>query len=82
MLELERAAFLAGHPKALSFVAGPCSLCDECRPDDCLQPDRARPSLEAAGVDVYAAAAAVGWRLDPVQDHESPVAYLGLLLVE
>jgi len=82
MLELERAAFLAGHPKALAFVAGPCCLCDKCRPDDCRMPERARPSLEAAGVDVYAAATTVGWRLDPVPDHESPVAYLGLLLVE
>lgn len=82
LLALERAAFLAGHPKALAFVAGPCSLCDECRPDACRLPERARPSLEAAGVDVYAAAASVGWRLEPVPDRESPAAYLGLLLVE
>ncbi len=82
MLELERAAFLAGHPKALAFVAGPCSLCDECRPDDCRLPEQTRPSLEAAGVDVYAAAATVGWRLDPVPDRESPAAFLGLLLVD
>ena len=82
LLELERAAFLAGHPKALAFVAGPCSLCEQCRPDDCLLPEQARPSLEAAGVDVYAAAATVGWRLDPVPDLETPVAFLGLLLVE
>ena len=82
MLALERAAFLAGQPKALAFVAGPCSLCDECRPDDCRLPERSRPSLEAAGVDVYAAAAAVGWRLDPVPDRESPTAFLGLLLVD
>jgi predicted metal-binding protein len=82
LLALERAAFLSGCPKALCLVAGPCSLCEQCRPDDCRSPDRARRSLEAAGVDVYAAAATVGWRLEPVPDHESPVAYIGLLLVE
>ncbi|MBI5444506.1 MAG: hypothetical protein HY900_25250 [Deltaproteobacteria bacterium] len=82
MLELERAAFLSGLPKALAFVAGPCSLCAECEPDACRQPRRARPSLEASGVDVYATAHAVGWRLTPIREADSPVTYVGLLLVE
>jgi predicted metal-binding protein len=82
MLALERAAFLSGHPKALAFVAGPCRLCADCEPDACRQPQRARPSLEASGVDVYATAEAVGWHLTPVREAGSPVAYLGLLLVE
>jgi hypothetical protein len=37
--------------------------------------------MEAAGMDVYRTAEAVGWRLEPVPDRESPVTYLGLLLV-
>lgn len=82
LLELERAAFLAGFPRALAFVAGPCSLCATCQPDACVQPDRARPSMEASGMDVYATAAAAGWPLTPVQDRGDPVTYLGLLLVE
>ncbi len=82
MLDLERAAFLAGFPRALVFVAGPCRLCSECEPDACRRPKEARPSMEAAGIDVYATAANAGWRLEPVPDRESPVTYLGLLLVD
>lgn len=82
MLALERAAFLQGFPQALVFVAGPCRLCPECTPDACRQPCDARPAMEAAGIDVYSTAATVGWRLEPVPDRESPVTYLGLLLVD
>jgi predicted metal-binding protein len=82
MLTLERAAFLAGFPRALVFVAGPCRLCPICEPDACRRPADARPSMEAAGIDVYGTAEAAGWRLEPVPDRESPVTYLGLLLVD
>jgi predicted metal-binding protein len=81
MLALERAAFLQGHTRALAFAAGPCRLCAECTPDACRRPAEARPSMEAAGMDVYRTAEAVGWRLEPVPDRGSPVTYLGLLLV-
>lgn len=82
MLALERAAFLAGFPQALVFVAGPCRLCPICEPDACRRPADARPSMEAAGIDVYGTAEAAGWPLEPVPDRESPVTYLGLLLVD
>lgn len=82
MLALERAAFLAGFPRAFTFVAGPCRLCPICEPDACRRPADARPSMEAAGIDVYGTAEAAGWRLEPVPDRESPVTYLGLLLVD
>ncbi len=82
MLALERAAFLAGFPQALVFVAGPCRLCPICEPDACRRPADARPSMEAAGIDVYGIAEAAGWSLEPVPDRESPVTYLGLLLVD
>ncbi len=81
MLTLERAAFLGGAPRALAFVAGPCRLCSDCEPDHCRHPAEARPSMEASGMDVYATAAAVGWRLEPVPDRDSPATYVGLLLV-
>lgn len=82
MLALERAAFLAGFSRALVFVAGPCRLCPICEPDACRRPADARPSMEAAGIDVYGTAEAAGWPLEPVPDRESPVTYLGLLLVD
>ena len=82
ILALERSALLQGFPGALGLAAGHCHLCDECTPDACTRPGEARPSMEASGIDVYATAAAAGWRLETVRDHESPVTYLGLLLVD
>ncbi len=83
LLAAERLCFLAGHHKALAFGAGPCTLCDQCGPNrPCLQPDKARPALEACGVDVYACAEQAGWSLEPVQTRDGYVKYLGLVLVD
>ncbi len=83
LLELERILFLAGFPKALSFGAGPCTLCPTCdtsRP--CRRPQQARPALEACGVDVYTTARRAGWRLEPLKRRDDFVQYLGLVLVD
>ena len=80
--DLEREAFLAGHYKAFAFGCGPCSLCAECTLDDCTHPSRARPSMEAAGIDVYATARANGLPIQVVTDHSCPQNYYGLVLIE
>lgn len=83
LLALEKAAFLQGYPKALVFGAGPCPVCDDCPPaGPCRHPDRARPSMEASGMDVYATAAAAGLPLAPVTAPDGFVTYIGLLLLE
>lgn len=83
LLALEKELFLAGYPKALAFGAGPCTLCPECPADGgCRQRDRARPAMEAAGIDVYATAAKAGRPLAPVREKGHYVKYLGLLLVK
>ena len=61
VVALEREAFLAGHYQAFAFGCGPCSLCEECNLEDCLYPHQARPSMEAAGIDVYATARGNGF---------------------
>jgi predicted metal-binding protein len=83
LLELERKAFLAGFHKALAFGAGPCPVCRAC-PDDgvCRRPDRARPSMEGSGIDVYTTVRNAGIRLEPVTESGQYVKYLGLLLLE
>jgi predicted metal-binding protein len=80
--DLEREIFLAGHYKALAFGSGPCNLCEECNLEHCLHPSQARPSMEAAGIDVYATARTNGFPIDVVTDHECPQNYYGLVLIE
>ena len=79
---LEREIFLAGYYKALAFGCGPCRLCRECNLDDCAHPREARPSMEAAGIDVYATARGNGYPLEVVKDHSCPTNYYGLVLIE
>jgi len=45
----------AGMVKIFGMIGGECALCEKCagyRGEACVYPDRARPSLEALGVDV------------------------------
>jgi predicted metal-binding protein len=87
---LERTIFLAGYHKAFAFVCGPCWLCKTCavakRKRDstsaCKHPDKARPAMEAAGIDVFATARAAGLPIEVVRSEESPQNYYALVLVE
>lgn len=83
LLGLERAVFLAGYPDALAFGAGPCPVCTACPEDGrCRFPEKARPSLEACGVDVYATARRAGLALSPVSHRQGFVKYVGLVLFD
>ncbi len=82
MVKLEREAFLAGWYKAFSFGAGPCSLCRECDDESCKKPERARPSMEACGIDVFATARGNGFPIQVLTDRSSPENYYGLLLID
>ena len=79
---LEREVFLAGYYKALALSCGPCRLCEECNLDSCVHPDRARPALEACGVDVYATARANGFPIEVVTDSSCDQNYYGAVLVD
>ncbi len=83
LLELEKRAFLDGFHKALVFGAGPCPVCDSCPGDPvCRNPEKARPSMEACGIDVYETAHNAGFRIEPVCEKQGYVKYFGLLLME
>lgn len=56
LLELERDAFLLNHYRAFALKAGRCRLCEKCNLQKCVHPTKARPSLEACGIDVFALA--------------------------
>jgi predicted metal-binding protein len=89
---LERAAFIMGFERAFSFGAGFCTLCPECpagklaEPNlfskkECLQPKKARPSMEAAGIDVYSTVRNCGFELRPVKDLKDAFKLFGLTLL-
>ncbi len=84
LLSLERRAFLDGYHKALVFGAGPCPVCDDACPSDniCRYPNKSRPSMEGAGIDVYTTARRAGLSIRPVQGRGDYVKYFGLLLLE
>jgi predicted metal-binding protein len=79
--DLEREVFLAGHYKAFGFGCGPCRLCEACTLTHCVHPSKARPAMEAAGIDVYATARANGFPIEVVTDRDSPQNYYGLVLI-
>ncbi len=81
--DLERELFLAGHHKAWAMSNGPCDVCEVCdRNEPCVDPARARPSLEACGIDVFATVRAAGWEIEVVRDHDDPYRFFALVLVD
>ncbi|HKI49818.1 MAG TPA: DUF2284 domain-containing protein, partial [Desulfobacteria bacterium] len=83
LLKMEKHAFLSGYHKAFSLGAGPCPICDKC-PDDgnCRYPRKARPSMEASGIDVYETVRNAGLKLKPAIEKDQYAKYFGLLLLE
>ena len=53
--DLERDIFLHGFWKAFGLGAGPCYFCKRCPVEDgeCQHPEKARPAMEACGIDVF-----------------------------
>lgn len=61
---IEREAYNAGFYYALGLKSGPCELCEKCTLDRCRNPMKARPSMEAVGIDVVKTARKAGF---PIQ---------------
>ena len=93
LFELERQAFLDGFYRAIAYAAGPCRLCPECPAEKlenpslflkkaCLNPKMARPSMEAAGIDVYQTVRQAGFEIHVVREKSEPYTSFGLVLLE
>jgi len=82
--ELEREVFLRGAWKAFGLGAGPCYFCESCalEPGRCRHPDRARPALEACGIDVFSTVKRAGFEIDVVRTRQQCPDYFGLILVD
>jgi len=83
VVTLERELFLAGYHGVWGMSAGPCPLCESCDvANPCVLPSRARPSMEACGIDVYRTVRQIGWEIEVIQTLESPCRLFGLVLIE
>lgn len=77
-----RELFLDGYYKAIAFGSGPCHICKTCGLSYCRLPDKALPSMEGCGIDVFATARAAGYEINVLRDKEEQHNHFGLLLVE
>lgn len=85
VLQAEQLAFKDGYYKAFALWAGPCALCPDCAQDSggqCRHPERGRPSMEGAGIDVFATVRELGLRLRTLQEQGEFVCYFAMLLLE
>jgi predicted metal-binding protein/predicted O-methyltransferase YrrM len=83
VLEAEKKAFKNGFHKAFVYWAGPCSLCTPCNSDKtCHSPQNSRPSMEGAGIDVFATVRQAGLKLRTLKEPNEFVKYFALLLLE
>ncbi len=81
---VEKAAQELGFTFAAGLIGGACKLCDPCvgvkSGKPCKHPFKARPSMEAVGIDVHLTAQRAGLEFFP--DIEKEVVWNGLLLLE
>ena len=83
VVDLEIALFLDGYYKAWGLGSGPCRRCKECDTSGrCLNAYRARPSMEACGIDVFKTAGEHDLPIHVLRTHEEERDIFGAVLVE
>ncbi len=93
LYNMERCAFLNGHERVFFYGGGPCVLCRSCPAEklenpnlfckkECKRPEEARPSMEAAGIDVYSTVRQAGFKPHVVRERTETFTDFGLVLLE
>ncbi len=85
LTDLEEEMFKDGYYKAFVILAGPCRLCKRCAKLDgtpCNFLDRARPSMEACGIDVYQTARNHGLPIQTLREKSEVSNRYCLMLVD
>jgi predicted metal-binding protein len=85
LINLEGEMFKDGYYKAFVFLAGPCNLCKECGKVTgtfCTHSDRARPSMESCGIDVFQTARNNGFHIETLREETEPRNNFCLMLVD
>ena len=82
--KLERQVFLEGAWKAQGLGAGPCYFCKSCPTETCKcrHSEKARPSMEACGIDVFSTVRQFGLPINVVSSRKQCPNFYGLLLVD
>jgi predicted metal-binding protein len=85
LVELEGEIFKDGFYKAFVFLAGPCRLCKKCgalEDQPCAFPWKARPCMEACGMDVYKTARDNGFFIEPLRERSDTNNEYCLMMVD
>jgi predicted metal-binding protein len=83
VVDLELTLFLDGYYKAWSVGSGPCKRCQTCNTAErCLKATRARPSMEACGIDVFRTVREHGFPIQVLTSRDDRRDSYGLVLVE
>lgn len=92
--KVESMAFYNGYHLACGFAAGSCNAvfcgfqpCAVLESKRCRNPLKARPSMEASGIDVFRMAASQGWQIYPIGAECMPDSFpkgslVGLIMVD
>lgn len=82
-LSAQAEAFKSDYYKAFVYWAGPCSLCEDCEETTfCRNPQMKRPSMEGAGIDVFATVKNAGKPIHTLRYQGEYIHYFALLLLE
>ncbi len=82
---LEGDLFKDGFYRALLFISGPCRICKICgklEGKSCSFMERARPSMESCGIDVYQTARNNGYFIEPLRERDETRNQYCLMLVD
>lgn len=85
LLTMEGDLFKDGYYKAFAILAGPCPLCKECgkvQGVPCRFPAKARPSMEACGIDVFQTARNSGFFIQTLREKTETQNLYCLILVD
>ncbi len=84
LLRIEEAAATRGYSRAFVYGAGNCVICqggdEDMRP--CDYPGKARPTLEASGIDLAETLRMIAWDDYLLRKPGDPLSLFGLLLLE
>ncbi len=85
LVRVEEDLFKDGYYRAFVFLAGPCGICRQCGKitgDPCRHGDRARPSMEACGIDVFQTARNNGFVIETLHRENETRNTFCLMLVD